>query len=702
MPPHFRVALPFAFAAALPALVTTLADCSHSSSDAAPSALEDATLTLNLRASVPRWSDAPFVIRDPKTGMTLESRLRESRHRLAETNRAGIIYRDAVLGGGDIAFRATESGAEDFVELPSPTTTSLSYELALDSHVAGLRLVANSLELLDSNGFPRLRVQSPYLIDSSRKRLPIALSVEGCAISTNPAAPFHKSVLAPGSHACILHLTWDALAASYPVIVDPGWMTTDALALARFEHIAVLLSNGDVMVAGGQTGDPLSVEVTTATTEIYSGGVWAASGPMAGDRAIAAAATLANGNVLVTGGLSQAADGAQTILGTSEIYDVASGMWSATGSLTDARSGHTATAVGDGTVIVAGGYNNSGAHYDSAELYSAGNFTPAGTINTARFDHIGVTLPGNRVLLGAGTNAFTGALASIELYTAGIGWSAASALTSMSQPRLLVSGAALQNGDVVFIGGYNDTDFALASSETYRPSTNTWTTGSGTLLHARYHAVAATLSNGQVLVVGGEDGNGNYRDAELYDPTSTQFSDFCGMSEASAYGHTVTALSGSEVMVAGGHGYKPSRILNATSIFDLTVDGGPTGGPDGGWDLEDASACDHPPDVIVDSGSDAAPDSGEPLTDASAERDADTDGSTPSKHPDRSDAASSDADLGAVAAGGGCTMSPRAPGDAPDDEGRSSPVFFAGFAIMFVLIRSRRWHHFARRFRPYF
>jgi hypothetical protein len=633
--------------------------------------------------------------------MTLRSRLREAQHRLAENTHQSIIYRDAIRGGGDVAFRATANGAEDFVKLPSPVVTSLSYELNLDSHVAGLRLVANSLELLDANGFPRLRVQTPYLIDSSRKSLPIVLSVEGCAVSTNLAPPFHKRVTAPGSQTCVLHLTWTATAAQYPIVVDPGWMTTDALNTPRFEHIAVLLSTGDLLVAGGQTGDPLSIETTTATTETYSGGVWASSGPLMNDRAIAAAATLANGNVLVTGGLSQAADGAQTILGTSEIYDVAAGTWSASGMLINARSGHTATAVGDGTVLVAGGYDNSGDHYDSAELYSAGNFTAAGTINTSRFDHVGVTLSGNRVLLGAGTNAFSGALASIELYTAGSGWAAADTLTSMSQPRLLMSAAALQNGDVVFIGGYNDTDLALGSAETYHPLTNTWSTGSGTMLHPRYHAVAATLSSGQVLVVGGEDGSGNYRDAELYDPSTTQFSDFCGMSEASAYGHTATLLNDGDVLVAGGHGYQPSRILDSASLFDLSVDAGAVGGLDGGWDFEDASACDHPLSVIVDSGStsDASDDGGEPIVDAaSPESDAGSDSGLPSKPSSGPEASSSAVQTGFFSASGGCNVSTRS----GDRGNRSFPVFFGGFAIFFVLIRSRRWQHFARRSRPSF
>ena len=44
------------------------------------------------------------------------------------------------------------------------------------------------------------------------------------------------------------------------------------------------------------------------------------------------------------------------------------GTWSPTGSLSTARSGHTATLLHNGNVLVAGGFGSSGA-LSSAELY---------------------------------------------------------------------------------------------------------------------------------------------------------------------------------------------------------------------------------------------------------------------------------------------------------------------------------------------
>src|SRR5205814_845019 len=100
-----------------------------------------------------------------------------------------------------------------------------------------------------------------------------------------------------------------------------------------------------------------------------------------------------------------------------ELYDPASGTWTATASLNTARVFHRATLLQDGMVLVAGGDDSSFNILASAELYDPGSgiWTVTGSLNTARALHT-ATLLQNRMVLVAGGLDFNGNIsASAEL-----------------------------------------------------------------------------------------------------------------------------------------------------------------------------------------------------------------------------------------------------------------------------------------------
>jgi hypothetical protein len=77
------------------------------------------------------------------------------------------------------------------------------------------------------------------------------------------------------------------------------------------------------------------------------------------------ASLLNDGTVVVAGG-----NNGGTWVASAEVYDPATGTWSATGAMAAARFRHTATILNDGTVLVAGGIGLlSGGYLASAELY---------------------------------------------------------------------------------------------------------------------------------------------------------------------------------------------------------------------------------------------------------------------------------------------------------------------------------------------
>jgi len=136
------------------------------------------------------------------------------------------------------------------------------------------------------------------------------------------------------------------------------------MATARGNHTATLLLNRKVLVTGGYNRNTASA---VSAAELYdpATGTWTSTGSMASARLNHTSTLLLSGKVLVTGG---APDNAQySSLSSAEVYDPATGTWTAIGSLAVARQFQTATLLPDGRVLVAGGAN-AGYFTSSAEL----------------------------------------------------------------------------------------------------------------------------------------------------------------------------------------------------------------------------------------------------------------------------------------------------------------------------------------------
>jgi hypothetical protein len=153
-----------------------------------------------------------------------------------------------------------------------------------------------------------------------------------------------------------------------------------------------------------------------------------------------------------------------------ELYSPSGGNWSAAASLLTAREYHSATVLGNGAVLIAGGGDASGAYLSSAELYnsSTNTWSSTGSLVTARIEHTAVLLAGNQVLIAGGINNNTvGYLASSELYdTAAMTWSATG---SMATPRVYHTETLLATGQVLVTGGQNNNGY-IASVELYTPA----------------------------------------------------------------------------------------------------------------------------------------------------------------------------------------------------------------------------------------
>ena len=147
----------------------------------------------------------------------------------------------------------------------------------------------------------------------------------------------------------------------------PSWGRGPKLNAARAHHTATLLPDGTVLVTGGvvegdQATGTLEICNKSLQTCVPAGGAVNLKTP----RWKHTATLLSDGRVLVVGGFGGNLSGAP--IAFVEAIGASVGNVVQLGNLHDRRAGHTATRVGNGTVVVAGGTDGSTA-LDSVEIF---------------------------------------------------------------------------------------------------------------------------------------------------------------------------------------------------------------------------------------------------------------------------------------------------------------------------------------------
>ena len=272
-------------------------------------------------------------------------------------------------------------------------------------------------------------------------------------------------------------------------------------------------------------------------------GEFSARGTMSTPRSGHTSTRLGDGRILITGGSS--ANYPAVIEGSTELYDPVARSFQFAANLRVPRSSHSATLLADGRVLIAGGYNTSRVEA-SAEIYdpTTNTFTNTGAMTTPRWGHTAILLGDGRVvILGSfGADLYdpqTGVFVSTGNLAAPYGDTA----------------TLLKDGTVLITVLDFDEQPYRTHGEVYDPVTGTFARV-GDMVTFHLYPTFTQLSDGRVLFVGGDVGDGGDGAsvvAELYDPQTGRFTETGGLTTG-RQNHTATLLTDGSVLIAGGHG----------------------------------------------------------------------------------------------------------------------------------------------------
>ncbi len=263
------------------------------------------------------------------------------------------------------------------------------------------------------------------------------------------------------------------------------WTLAPAMPGARAEHSATRLDSGLVLVAGGSDGKvPLWSSLRFDPQENQ----WLEAGSLHVPRRSHTATSLPGGGVLLVGGASplDAPNVVPPEKGIAERFDPGQNSWTLTSPGLAFRSAHTATLLADGRVLVAGGIDAASVNIgsiiplSSADLYDplTDSWAHAAPMNAPHAKHTASLLPSGRVLVIGGDPAPR----VTEIYDPLTDtWSLTGLL---GQGRVEHTATALGDGEILIVGGQGD-DGPLATAELLRegalgePCQSPWECASG-------------------------------------------------------------------------------------------------------------------------------------------------------------------------------------------------------------------------------
>jgi hypothetical protein len=232
---------------------------------------------------------------------------------------------------------------------------------------------------------------------------------------------------------------------------------------------------------------------------------------------------------------------------------------------TTARREHSATLLGSGLLLLAGGVDSSYQAMAEVDLYdpARGEVARQESLPAPRHAHVAALLPGGEVLLTAGSAAAEPTRATFVRDPASGQWSD-SGTTEVAR----TSGAILEtlvDGRLLLAGGFDGLGSATRDAEVFDLSLRRWSPIAPTPVGA-VGAAGVTLRDGRVFDAGGwAPGVAAIDGVFVYDPDRAQWDRAADL--AGRFGHAAVELGSGEVLLIGG-----VRSATTTAGFLKSVD----------------------------------------------------------------------------------------------------------------------------------
>lgn len=469
-----------------------------------------ALATPRLSVAVPRAASDPLrIARVDRPTVWIEIRaIGDAPTKRAEAG--AFVVLEAARPATDVFFATTADRAEELRLLHDATApTVTTYRVTHGPGVSRIRARAHRFEVLDADDHVVLGSEPIWAQDQ-------AGVVRDAELQVTALADAH-----------VLSVTLDTRGLAFPVVLDPAWRATGLHRGSLLSAAATQLASGNVITLTRPSGGDPAAQLYEAAT--YQ---WKTAGTPTLARTFAAAVPIGPTRALFVGGGSYSGS-TLTALRTVDVYDETTNAWTTTDGMVTARSNPWLFALPGSRVMVLGGNTGPG-HVSTSEIYdvASGKWSAGPSASALHSSAHPVVLPDGRWLMvdGKRSEVFdpkTMTWAPIALPPASIdvtallpdgrvlavggkqglfydpktnAWSDAPA-TSTSH-AYGATFATLRSGALLLLGGNDEAFATVATVDRFDPGSSKWTSVQP-LPERREGAFAFTLPKGEVLVFGG-------------------------------------------------------------------------------------------------------------------------------------------------------------------------------------------------------